>query len=100
MWLLVKLVFLLRGAPYVLELEALESFDMSIRSCAGAICNTIIDYSGWLQAKLSVRLGGLGLGSVFDISLSAYLLLSYVALSSRKFFQHTSNMTALIDLTL
>ena len=68
-----KLVFLLRSAPCFLEREALESFDLSIRSCAGAICNTILDDPGWLQAKLPVSLGGLGLRSVLDISLPAYL---------------------------
>ena len=43
-----KLVYLLRSASCYLERDTLESFDLSIRSCAGAICNTLLDDSGWL----------------------------------------------------
>ena len=68
-----KLVYFLRSAPCYLEQDILDSFDSSIRSCAELICNVIFDNSGWQQAKLPVRFGGLGLRSCSDISLPAYL---------------------------
>ena len=46
---------------------------MSIRSSAESICNVTLDISGWQQAKLPVRYGGLGLRSCKDLSLPAYL---------------------------
>ena len=94
-----KLVFLLRSAPCFLEREALESFDLSIRSCAGAICNTILDDPGWLQAKLPVSLGGLGLRSVLDISLPAYLSSLAFCRPITQSVLPTHIMTALIDST-
>ena len=50
-----------------------DSFDTLIRSSAESICNVVFDNSGWQQAKLPVKFGGIGLRSSVDISLPAYL---------------------------
>ena len=68
-----KLVYTLRSAPCYLEGDILNLIDSTIRSCAETICNVRFDEIGWRQAKLPVKLGGIGLRSSSDIALPAYL---------------------------
>ena len=68
-----KLLFTVRSALCYTQTEHLASFDLQTRSCVEAICNVKMDDTGWRQATLPVKFGGLGLRSASDISLSAYL---------------------------
>ena len=66
-------MYTLRSAPCYREHELLADIDKSIRSCTESICNVCLDDHGWFQAKLPVQFGGLGIRSLLDISLPAFL---------------------------
>ena len=68
-----RLLFSLRSAPCFLAQEHLLRLDQLIRQSASKICNVFFDDTGWKQASLPNRHGGIGLRAPSDVSLSAYL---------------------------
>ena len=69
-----KLLYLLRTAPCFLS-PNLKSYDKLLCSIVGRICNvhmTTTD-TGWSQASLPVRSGGLGLRSAVQLAPSAFM---------------------------
>jgi hypothetical protein len=67
-----KLLFTLRSAPCFRLPNKLSEIDSSIRCGASEILNVDFDDTGWIQATLPLRQGGLGLRAVSDVALPAY----------------------------
>ena len=67
-----RLLFLLRLSPCNQHSDDLEAHDECTSNSAVSICNVHINDTGWKQAKLPVRFGGLGYRSVGDLALPAY----------------------------
>ena len=65
-----KLLFILRCSPTYHEHALLTEYEQTLREEATKIN---FDDTGWLQAKLPVRHGGIGLRSPSDLALPAYL---------------------------
>ena len=68
-----RLLFTLRSAPCHHHPELLSEYDVITRSTSETLCNIHLDDNSWLQAKLPVRYGGLGLRTAADLTLSAFL---------------------------
>ena len=68
-----RLRFLLRSPPCYRYSYDLAPYDECTRNTTELIFNVLFNDTGWKQAKLPVRLGGLGLRSVDDLSLPAYI---------------------------
>jgi len=67
-----KLLFTLRSAPCFRLPNKLSEIDNTIRCGASDILNVDFDDTGWIQATLPLRHGGLGLRAVSDVALPAY----------------------------
>ena len=67
-----KLLYLLRTAP-IYQSEKLKTYDDTLKCCLEKILNIQMNETKWLQASLPVRLGGLGIRSIMQISTSAYI---------------------------
>ena len=74
------LLFLLCSSPCYRPSDDLAAYGECTRdrrvnqsSTAESICNVQFDHTGWKQAELSFRFGGLGLRSADDQALPAYL---------------------------
>ena len=65
--------FLLRSSTCYRHLDVLAAYDKCTRNTTESICNVQIDDTGWKQAKLPVRFGGIRLRSAGDLDLPAYL---------------------------
>ena len=68
-----RLLFLLWSSPCYRHSDDLAPYEECTRNTAESICNVQIDDSGWKQARLLVRFGGLGLRSEGDLAILAYL---------------------------
>ena len=71
-----KLLYLLRTAP-CFSSPVLKAFDDIMKSCLEAITNCRLDDQAFCQASLPVKLGGLGIRSVEDLSLPAFIASSF-----------------------
>jgi len=67
-----KLLYFLRTSASYLN-PTLHNFDTCMRSCLENITNVCFDDSSFRQATLPVKLGGLGVRRVADISLPAFI---------------------------
>ena len=67
-----KLLFILRCSPSSCELTLLTKYEQTLREEAAKIGNINVDGTGWLQAKLPVRHGEIGLRSPSDLALPAF----------------------------
>ena len=77
-----RLLFTLRSAPCHHHPELLSEYDVITRSTTEALCNIHFDDNSWSQAKLPVRYGGLGLRTVADLALPAFLSSRAASISS------------------
>ena len=68
-----KLLFILRCFPSYREHALLKKYEQTLRDEAAKIRNINFDDTGWLQTKLPVRHGGIGLRSPSDLALPVYL---------------------------
>ena len=68
-----RAVYVMRTVPSSLYLEAAERFDSRIRTCFESILGTSLNPNPWLQAQLSLSLGGFGLRSVKAHAPGAFL---------------------------
>ena len=63
-------MYLLRSSPIFQHPDLLAD---CLTSCTTDICNASFDDIGWIQATLTIRLGGIGLRRASDLALPAYL---------------------------
>ena len=63
---------MLRFSPSV-DNPALQRFDELLRSAVDHITNSALSDSQWLQASLSIKLGGLAVGTVTSLAIPAFL---------------------------
>ena len=68
-----RLLYLLRSAPLYLVPKSLKVVDSLVRDTLVQISNVTISERSWEQAKLPIRLGGLGVRSVEDLALPCYI---------------------------
>ncbi len=68
-----KLTFLLRTTPLWKFPNLLTDMDMKIKTALEKITNVGLNSTQWTQSSLPVNFGGLGIRSLLDISLPAYL---------------------------
>lgn len=68
-----KLVYLLRCSPLWKFADLLREMDLQLKSALENIINVQLSNTQWLQASLPVNFGGLGIRSLMEISLPAYL---------------------------
>lgn len=68
-----KFNYYLRCCPFWKFNSTCETFDTTIRSVLENIINIKFSLSSWQQASLPIAFGGLGIRSVLDVSLPAFL---------------------------
>lgn len=68
-----KLVYLLRCTPLWKFPDLLRQLDMDMKSALEKLTNVQLNHPQWVQSSLPVNFGGLGIRSLFDISLPAFL---------------------------
>lgn len=68
-----KVVYLFRCTPLWKFSDLLHQLDMEMKSALEKITNTQLDAHQWVQSSLPVNFGGLGIRSLVDISLPAFL---------------------------
>ena len=69
---ILKLIYFLRISPKP-DKTILNKFATLLRSRMEIIFNISFNEMGWLQAQVSVSLGGLGIGSMVELAPSAFL---------------------------
>lgn len=67
-----KLMYTLRSAPCY-NSAVIQQYDIMIRSTLQSILNVSLTDDAWNQAKLPVKLGGLGLLAAADVALPAFI---------------------------
>ncbi len=67
-----KLMYILRVAP-CFHSSILNQYDNMLRLTLQSILNTVLTDTAWDQAKLPVKLGGIGILSARDVSLPAFI---------------------------
>ena len=68
-----RLLYLLRSAPLYNVSSKLEGVDELVRETLVEISNVDVSGQAWEQAKLPIRLGGLGVRSVENLALPCYI---------------------------
>ena len=68
-----RAVYIMRTVPHCLFKEAASKFDSRIRSCFESVLGTSLRPNSWIQAQLSIALGGFGLRSVEAHAPGAFL---------------------------
>ena len=71
--LMPKLLYLLRTAPTFNEPDSLKELDVCWRAALEEVCNVTLTDTGWCQATLPCRLGGLGIPSPEAVAPAAFL---------------------------
>jgi hypothetical protein len=75
-----RLIYLLRSAPLVSASSKLKNIDKMVRETLVEVSNVEVNGEAWEQAKLPIRLGGLGVRSVEDLALPCYIASLHAAL--------------------
>lgn len=68
-----KLTYFLRTSPLWLFPDIVTEMDNNLRTCIESIINLKLDDVQWIQTSLPISKGGLGLRSVTDLCLPAFL---------------------------
>ncbi len=68
-----KLVYLLRCTPLWKYQNLLHEMDIQMKSALETLVNVQMNTDQWIQSSLPVNFGGLGIRSLLEISLPAYL---------------------------
>ena len=68
-----RFMHILRSSPAFTNDDQLREIDFILRSTASSITNVEISDTGWTQASLPVRHGGLGLRAVADLALPCFI---------------------------
>ena len=75
-----RLLYLLRSAPLYKVSEKLMKIDELVRETLVKVSNVAISGLSWEQAKLPIRLGGLGVRSVDSLALPCFIASMHAAL--------------------
>uniref|UniRef100_A0A8D8VI75 Reverse transcriptase domain-containing protein n=1 Tax=Cacopsylla melanoneura TaxID=428564 RepID=A0A8D8VI75_9HEMI len=68
-----KLLYILRTVPTWKGIDILNRMDLTLKSTLEDLLNVKLNEKEWKQANLPIRHGGLGIRSIIDLSLPAFL---------------------------